>query len=188
MLLSPEWLLNAGFLIFLVMIAIAAVAARNLITSAVMLIFFSLLMAMEYLVLTAPDVAITEAAIGAGISTILILTAFVFTGSTVKPGKQSLWFIGGAALAVILTGSALIYASLGLPHFGDAGAPAHTYLRRDYISGTYHDIGIADIVTAILASYRSFDTLGETIVVVAAGLSVYLLLGRPDIKRKGDQQ
>ncbi len=186
MFLSPEWLLNGSFLVFLVMTAIAAIAAKNLITSAVMLIFFSLLMAMEYLVLAAPDVAITEAAIGAGISTILILTAFVFTGSVVKPASQSLWVMGGAATAVILTGSALIYASLGLPHFGDPNAPAQTYLRLDYIHGTHNDIGIADIVTAILASYRSFDTLGETIVVFGAGLSVYLLLSRPTIKRRSD--
>ncbi|MBL0319944.1 MAG: DUF4040 domain-containing protein [Alphaproteobacteria bacterium] len=182
MLLTPEWILNITFLLFLVIIALAAISAKNLITSAVMLIFFSLIMAMEYLVLAAPDVAMTEAAIGAGISTILILTAFVFTGTSIKPPKPSWWLITGAALAVIFTGSTLIYASLGLPHFGDVSAPAHAYLRLDYIKGTIHAIGIPNSVTAILASYRAYDTLGETVVVVGAGLSVYLLLGRPAIK------
>ena len=79
--------LNIIVLFFLVVTAIAVVRVRNLFKSTVLLAIFSLLMAVQYLVLGAPDVAITEAAVGAGISTILLLLAMFLTGDKEKETK-----------------------------------------------------------------------------------------------------
>jgi multicomponent Na+:H+ antiporter subunit B len=64
-----------------------------------------------------------------------------------------------------------------LPKFGDAQAPANAYVGKEFIEHTPHDVGTPNIVTAVLASYRGFDTFGETVVVFGAGVAVILLIG-----------
>src|SRR5262249_31182839 len=81
------------------------------------------------------------------------------------------------AIATVVTGGLLIYAVQDLPAFGDAGSAASRHLGRYYLENTKAEIDVPNVVTAVLASYRGFDTLGETTVGVAAGLGVALLLG-----------
>ena len=50
------------------------------------------------------------------------------------------------------------------------------HIVPDYILGSRNDIGIPNIVTSVLASYRGYDTFGETIVVFTAGVAVLVLL------------
>jgi multicomponent Na+:H+ antiporter subunit B len=54
-----------------------------------------------------------------------------------------------------------------------------------YIDGSENDIGVPNIVTSVLASYRGYDTLGETAVIFTAGIGVMLLLGR---RREEDEE
>lgn len=161
--------------------AIFVVMVTNLLTATIVFSIFSLLMASMYLVLGAPDVAITEAAIGAGMSTVLLLAALMLTGEKEKKVKRPV-----LPLAVIgFTAAALIYATMGMPAFGDANAVANTHVAAYYIDKTYDEIGIPNLVTAILASYRGYDTLGETFVIFTAGISVLLILGgRKSPKKK----
>ena len=83
-----------------------------------------------------------------------------------------------ALIAVIFIGIILFWAVEDMPAFGDPDAPANQYAARMYIDRTLPDIGIDNIVTAILASYRGFDTLGEVVVIFTAGISVILLIRR----------
>lgn len=89
-----------------------------------------------------------------------------------------------ASISLLAFGALLMYASLGLPMRGDPAGPAH---REQTAAGTpaaaaYYtrnaarEMNTPNIVTAILADYRSFDTLGEVVVVLTAGLCCYLLL------------
>ena len=50
-------------------------------------------------------------------------------------------------------------------------------MADDYIERTHDEIGVPNMVTAILASYRGYDTWGETTVIFTAGVGVMLLLG-----------
>lgn len=70
----------------------------------------------------------------------------------------------------------LLAAGTGLPAFGDANAPATRYVGRYYVTHAYDDTHTPNIVTVMIADYRSFDTLGEVVVVFAAGLACTLLL------------
>ncbi|HXG00860.1 MAG TPA: hydrogen gas-evolving membrane-bound hydrogenase subunit E [Bacteroidota bacterium] len=89
-------------------------------------------------------------------------------------------------IALILFWSLLIYASLGLPRRGDPGAPAHRALSASgsvvastyYIQNAEREADTPNIVTAILGDYRSYDTLGEVVVVLTAGLCCALILRR----------
>jgi len=83
-----------------------------------------------------------------------------------------------AALSAFLTGAILIYGTLFMPPFGDPKAPAHTHVAPRYIAKALEETEVPNIVTAILADYRGYDTLGETTVIFTAGVSVILLLRR----------
>lgn len=83
-----------------------------------------------------------------------------------------------ALLAVLFIGVVLFWAVEDMPAFGDPEAPATCYTGKLYIDLALRDVGVENIVTAILASYRGFDTLGETVVIFTAGISVALLLRR----------
>ena len=49
----------------------------------------------------------------------------------------------------------------------------------DYLARSVAETGIPNVVTSVLASYRGFDTLGETTVIFTAGIAVLMLLKRP---------
>ncbi|HIJ06646.1 MAG: hypothetical protein XE11_0128 [Methanomicrobiales archaeon 53_19] len=83
-----------------------------------------------------------------------------------------------ALIAVLFIGIILFWAVEDMPAFGDPEAPATQYTGQLYVDSVLPDIGIDNIVTAILASYRGFDTLGEVLVIFTAGISVALLLRR----------
>jgi len=134
---------------------------------------YSFLGAAWMLVLDSPDVAFTEATVGAGISTILMLGALALTTTRAKPATRS------AVLpfaVVLLTGGALVYGTFDMPRFGDPEAPIHKYPDPSYLERTPVDIDVPNVVTAVLSSYRGYDTLGETVVIFTACIAVLLLL------------
>ena len=160
---------------FLAVIAIAIIRLRDLFAAVMLMGIFSLLSASLFTVMDAVDVAFTEAAVGAGISTILMLATLSLTTSkesTLYQRPQPL-----ALVAVLLTGAALVYATFDMPRYGDPAAPIHHHVADDYIERIDDEIGVPNMVTAILASYRGYDTWGETTVIFTACVGVMLLLG-----------
>jgi multicomponent Na+:H+ antiporter subunit B len=155
------------------------VLQRNLFSVVVLFAIYSFLMATLLVALDAVDVAMTEAAVGAGVSTVLLLGALQLTGST--EAKRMERPLAPLALSVAV-GALLAYGSLGLPAFSDPQAPIHTHVAPRYLSEALRETGVPNVVSAVLASYRGFDTLGETVVVFAAGVGVLALLRR---RRKG---
>lgn len=168
-------LLNITLLGILFITAIAIARLRSLFAIVMLSGVYSLVSATWFVALDAVDVAFTEAAVGAGISTVLFLAAMVLTSRTAKVAKGAAKIV--PLVVVIATGAILIYATIDLPPFGDAFSPANTGIGIEYIARTKTEIAVPNIVTAVLASYRGFDTLGETGVVFTAGLAVVLLLG-----------
>ncbi len=159
---------------FLLAIAVAIARTRDLFAAAMLLGIFSLLSAGVFTLLDAVDVAFTEAAVGAGISTILVLGTLALTDQVEVPSKRRLLPVA----VVVLTGAALLYGTLDMPAFGDPDAPIHQHVAPRYLAETPDAIGIPNVVTAVLASYRGYDTLGELVVIFTAGVGVLLLLGR----------
>lgn len=168
-------------LFLLVVTAIEVVRNKNLLTSTILLSIFSLLMAAQYLILGAPDVAITEAAVGCGISTILFLLTLLIVGDKEKKQTGNLFL---PAIIIGTTASTLCYIAYKMPAFGDPQAPANQKLAAYFIEKAPQETGIPNMVTSILASYRGYDTLGETIVIVTAGIAVLLLIGKSLKKNK----
>ena len=72
----------------------------------------------------------------------------------------------------------MLFATTGLPERGDPQAPANVHVSPYYIEKTLEETETPNIVTSVLADYRGYDTLGETIVIFTAGLACILILWR----------
>lgn len=177
--------LNILLPLLLIMTAIAALMIRNLMAATALMGIFSLLMALLYLMLSAPDVAITEAAVGAGVCTVFMLAAISICG--VRDGGSSTNLLA-PVLTICVIGAALVYASFDMPEFGDGAAPANAHLGLYYLQVSEQETGIPNVVTSVLASYRGFDTLGETCVVLAAAIACLLLLGKESAQEPEEKE
>ena len=171
-------------LAFMAVIAIAVVRIRDLFGIAMLFSVFSLLSAGVFTVMDAADVAFTEAAVGAGISTILMLATLTRTAREEKPSDSKNPAV--ALIVVFVTGALLVFGTSDLPRFGDPQAPVHQHVAPRYIEESPKEIGIPNMVTSVLASYRGYDTLGETTVIFTAGIAVMALLGMRRTRRRED--
>ncbi len=170
-------ILLVGLLSLLTLISLFAIFTRNLVTSTLLLSVFSLVMALLYLVLQAPDVSITEAAVGGGISTLLFIAAISLVGEYEEKVKFNYEYIIGLIVVGLFIGF-MAYTSTFLPEFGTSAGVVNEHLANSFLTNSYNDIGIPNVVTSVLASYRGFDTLGEVFVIFTAGLSIWILLKR----------
>jgi len=172
-------------LFFLVVCAIAVIYMKDLLSAIMIFGAYSLIMAVVWTRLNAVDVAFTEASVGAGITTVLLLAALSRTTRGETDSKRSPITLRSpvAFLVVLITGAVLVYGTIDMPDFGDPNAPANLHVAPSYIEESYKDTGVVNFVTAILASYRGFDTLGEVTVIFTAGICVVLLL-----RRKGSSE
>jgi multicomponent Na+:H+ antiporter subunit B len=153
---------------------VAVVRVRSLFAVAILSGIYSFLMASVLLVLDAVDVAMTEASVGAGIAMVLMLGTLHLTKTEeARPTHSPLLPLAVAAT----TAGVLIWGVTGLPPFGAAATPVHL-AGPDYLARSLAETGIPNVVTSVLASYRGFDTLGETTVIFTAGIAVLLLLKR----------
>lgn len=172
--------IDITLLAFLAITAVAILRLTNLFAIIMLFGIFSLLSAGLFVVMDAPDVAFTEAAVGAGISTVLMLATLALIKKPEQPQYDETPPIHSRLLplaVVVITGSALIYGTWDIPHFGAADSPPQTHVARYYIENTKQDIDVPNMVTAVLASYRGFDTLGEVAVIFTAAVAVLLLIG-----------
>ena len=166
-------LIDVFLLALLVVIAVMLVRTRQLYAVIVMSGAYSLMSAVIFVNLDAVDVAFTEAAVGAGISTILFLAVMAYVPADEKPSLNRNLLAG---FICVFTGVLLLFAAVDLPSLGDPMSPVHQHVAPRYLTESGSALHIPNVVTTVLASYRGFDTLGETIVVFTAGLGVLMLL------------
>lgn len=168
-----ELYINMILLTLLAAVTIAIARERNLFAVVVLAGIYSFLMASVMLVLDAVDVAMTEASVGAGVSTVFLLATLHLTRS-MEPrphGNQAVPLI-----ICIVAGATLIYGTFNLPEFGLANAPVHMHVAPHYLAQSIEETTIPNVVTSVLGSYRAYDTYGETVVVFTAAIGILLLL------------
>jgi len=171
--------------------AITIARQRDLFAAVMLTGIYSFLGASWMLLLDAPDVSFTEASVGAGMTTILMLGTLALTTKESKRTKRSPVL---PLVVVTLTGAALVYGTLDMPFLGDPHAPSQDYPDPSFVERTMQDfdehpedsdIEVPNVVTAVLGSYRGYDTLGETVVIFTAGVGVLLLLRGRSSRRRG---
>jgi multicomponent Na+:H+ antiporter subunit B len=168
-----EAVINMVLLTLLAVVTVAIVYQHNLLSVVILASVYSFLMASVMIVLDAVDVAMTEASVGAAVSTVLLLGALNLTKTRESRPRRSkvLPFIPALAAGVML-----VWGTLVLPPFGTPAAAIHQHVAPRYIESSIAETGVPNVVTAVLADYRGFDTLGETTVIFIAGIGVMLLL------------
>jgi multicomponent Na+:H+ antiporter subunit B len=170
-------------LTLLAVVTVAIVRQRSLFGVVILASIYSFLMASVLIVLDAVDVAMTEASVGAGVSTVLLLATLHLVKTTemkrVRPNLLPLFVSLG-------TGAVLVWGTLVLPPFGTPDAAIHKHVAPRYIADTIKDTNVPNVVTSVLADYRSYDTLGETTVIFTAGIGVMLLLRKARRRSRHD--
>jgi multicomponent Na+:H+ antiporter subunit B len=154
-------------------VTVAIVRQRSLFGVVVLTTIYSFLMASVLIVLDAVDVAMTEASVGAGISTVILLATLHLVRTTEmrlpRPHLLALFVSVGVGIV-------LVWGMLPLPPFGTSDAAIHKHVAPRYLADTIKETNVPNAVTSVLADYRGYDTLGETTVIFTAGIGVMLLL------------
>lgn len=170
------WQIDLLMLSLLLLSGIALVAVRSMVATVAVSAAFSLFAALLFAGMGAPDVAFVEAVLGSAFVGVLLLAAVL------KLGDERVRFERRAVLVatpIVLAFAALmLVASSDLPDRGDASAPAHRRVSPEFVERSLDETKTPNVVTAVLADYRSLDTLGETVVVFTAALSVLVILRR----------
>lgn len=179
-----DWMVETVDIALLILLAVTGVTIirlRNLFASVMMAGIYSLLSAGLFVVMDAVDVAFTEAAVGAGISTVLMLGTLALVGHTERaPSHRPIL----PMFVVLVTAAALVYGTSDIPPFGDPANPIHHHVADYYLEESEHEIHVPNVVTSVLASYRGYDTMGETTVIFTAMVGVLLLIARGPLPRR----
>ena len=179
-------IIDITILALLAATAVTVARIRDLWAAVMFTGIYSFLGASWMLILDAPDVAFTEAAVGAGIATFLMLGTLALTGLEEKRTTKSPI---PKLLVVTITGCALVYGTLDMPHFGDPDAPIQRHPQPTFVGKSQPDMhGLPNVVTAVLASYRGYDTLGETAVIFTAGIAVMLILRKSKEGKQNERE
>lgn len=174
--------LEVGLLVFVIGCALATALLKDVLGSIVAFSAYSLGIAIVWVFLRAPDVGLTEAAVGAGVMTVLFLLTIA---KTVRPADERTFEqidvrAAGVAVALVLVLSTTLFA---LPPIGAADtAVATDDVTTHYLENAYEETEVKNVVTAVLAGYRGFDTLGEAVVVYSAGIGLLLVLNKEVFK------
>jgi multicomponent Na+:H+ antiporter subunit B len=162
-----------ALLTMLAAVTVAIIRQRSLFGVTILSGIYSFLIASVFVVLDAVDVALTEASVGAGAAIVLLLTTLYLIKTTESVSLHTKWIpllMSGVVAAV------LIWGTMSLPPFGTADAPIHKHVAPRYLSESIKETNVPNVVTAVLADYRGFDTLGEVVVIFTAGIGVMMLL------------
>ena len=165
-----------ALLTLLAVVTVAIVRQRSLFGVVILASIYSFLMASVLIVLDAVDVAMTEASVGAGVSTVLLLaTLHLIKTTEMRPVRPQL---AAAVRRRSATGAVLVWGTLVLPPFGTADAAIHKHVAPRYLADTIKETNVPNVVTSVLADYRGYDTLGETTVIFTAGIGVHAAAAR----------
>ena len=182
--MSPiDLVLDGALALALPLLAWSALAARDLRAGVVLFFGFGLLSAMAWVRLAAPDVALVEAALSAGVTGVLLLGAVAAGGD---PGRAA----GAVGRAPLAPSRRMLLLVAWLAIVGMLGAalvslPDHPVGPGDAVRARAGETGASHPVTAVLLGFRGYDTLLEILVLLAAALGVQALHRRPAAARGG---
>ena len=171
--MTTALIIDLIILSLLTLTGFAIAKVKDLFAAVMLSGIYGLLSASFFVINDAVDVAFTEASVGAGIFPLLMLAVLSLVDRYEKPPKTRNWIPALISIGIVIT---LCMAITQIPGFGDPDAPANTHVAERYIQDSPQEVGIPNMVTSVLASYRGFDTFGEVVVVFTAAIGVLVLL------------
>ena len=161
-------LLDIVLVVCLIAVAVWIIAARDVFSAIADFVAFGLLLSIAWYRIEAPDVALTEIAVGSGATGVMLLRARGLDrgGSEMnRPVGLPLRLVAGGLCAIVTV--ALAAPTLVMPQ----PAPTLAQAAADNLAAT----GVGNPITAVLMAYRAFDTFLETVVVFLALVGVWSL-------------
>ena len=178
--------LEIFLLIVLVVTAISVAFTKRTLTSIIIFTTFSLVMSILWVIIKSPDLAITEAAVGAGITSILFYVALrnigelkYFENTKIKIKKSNTSSFSYKMISIVFTIgiiAILLYTVSYLPQQGSANVPAVNEVFTRYVEAGVEETGALNLVAAVILDYRAFDTFGEATMLFTATMAVVSLL------------
>lgn len=166
--------MNTFFLIlvvFMIAAALVAVFTRWLISSVVAVGAVGFLVAIAFLLMGAPDLAITQIVVEI-ISLVILVRATINRDTTVSNYRAEIFAFGAMA---VVTAALLVFSTatlIAIHPFGEAALP----VAQHYLDNALKETGAANVVTSIILDYRAYDTLGEATVIFVAIVGALALL------------
>jgi multicomponent Na+:H+ antiporter subunit B len=160
-------------IILLIIISIRLIFIDSLVESITIMSAFSLLSTLCYLLMDAPDVAMTEVALGSCLSSSILLN-FILVLDKINIDRNNISKLFISIILCLVLIAIFTWIGYDMPLYGTADSPVHNHVNKYYIEHTENEIGIASFSAAILASYRAYDTLGETLVILIAAFGCLL--------------
>jgi multicomponent Na+:H+ antiporter subunit B len=182
------WEYNAVALTLALICAVVSLSIRDVMASAIVFGAYSFLMCIVWNAMGAADVAFTEAAVGAGVSTVFFIATIYRTTRISNYTKKDLFVKSLTSIVVSIMGLALIAVITDFSKWGNLDSPVNTYVGAYYITHALEDTGVPNIVTTVLADYRGFDTMFETCVVFVACIAIYSILRRSKEETKASKK
>jgi len=168
--MSIQTFLDVALALLVIGVAVWTIVARDLFAAVVAYVAYGLFLALVWIRMYAPDVALTEAAVGGGVTGVLLVAAgkrLDMSAIDIDRQKPSTTLAILAAGCSILLAGVLMIVILSLP------APAPTLAPQAAAAASGPGAGLGNPITAVLMSYRSFDTMLEKVVLILAVVGVW---------------
>jgi len=168
--MSIQTFLDIALALLVIGVAVWTIVARDLFVAVVAYVVYGLFLALVWIRMYAPDVALTEAAVGGGVTGVLLVAAgkrLDMSAIDIDRQKPSTTLAILAAGCSILLAGVLMIVILSLP------APAPTLAPQAAAAASGPGAGLGNPITAVLMSYRSFDTMLEKVVLILAVVGVW---------------
>ena len=178
-------------LLSLVGTALAVAFTKKNLSAVIIFTVYSLLMSIVWLIIKSPDLAITEAAVGAGITSLLFYIGLsqvdelkefenIKHKKKAKTGKNKKSYnILGITFTLVIVVLLLITVN-SLPPYGAVDNPAVNEVFDRYVNEGVNETGALNIVAAVILDYRAFDTFGEAAMLFTATMAVVTLLKKDE--------
>lgn len=171
-------------LISIIIAALATAFSKRLLSSVIIFTSFSLIMSILWVIIKSPDLAITEAAVGAGITSILFFIVLKNVEEINIIDRENLLksrikFDIQKSLVVLFSIGFLVFLLITVSFLPTQGSPTSPQLNEvveRYIELGTKETGATNIVAAMILDYRAFDTFGEAVMLFTATMAVVLLL------------
>jgi len=158
---------------FILVGSIIAIEAKDLLSTVISVSAAGAGLAIVFLVLGAPDLAITQVVVEV-VAMVLLIRVAVRRDDTTLDSHRDMFSVATGLIFVGIVVVASLYAFRWMRPFGD---PAMT-MSQGYLMRGFSHTGSANAVTAVLLDFRAYDTLGEATVIFAAVIGAYAVLRR----------
>lgn len=159
--------------------SIIAIETKNLLSSVISVGVVGFTLSIAFLMLGAPDIAITQVVVEILILVILIRATITIDNTAITGGRDTFPFVS----SLIFFGLFLIFALLAVKEMPRFGEPLMRVSRK-YLETGAEETGATNIVTSILLDFRAYDTIGEATVLFTSIIGAFVILRRRGRKHK----